>query len=99
MKTIAYYRGRLAKRSADSPPACIHQGESKGYVKVECCGGAMANHRSYECSLHGRCLPGYNPAGKAEKLWLARIPESEVYQLCMRCEDRQTSADGAVSVE
>jgi hypothetical protein len=68
---------------------CIHKGEAKGTVKVECCSGTEKLLQAHACALHGRCLPGFVNHAAGLKKWEARKPESDLYKLCCICPNRQ----------
>lgn len=78
-------------------PACRHLGtkrtDNQGVpltVKCGCSGKEKEIHLpEHECKIHNRCLPTFRPTAEQLEKWNARKPESEIYQLCYNCPDRE----------
>lgn len=67
---------------------CLHLGDVKGSVKVECCSGVEKQLTAHECAVHVRCLPGFVRHDAAIAKWNERKPESDLYHLCCICTER-----------
>lgn len=72
---------------------CKHLQEIKGTIKTDCktCNGKFMYVKVFSCELHNRCVPTFNPQGKALEEWNSRKPESNIYTLCSQCPDFKTS--------
>lgn len=55
-------------------------------VACEAIEGINITRPSYNCSLHKRCISGYNPKRKLLQQWKDRY-ESRLFQLCLQCPD------------
>lgn len=75
--------------------ACRFIGQAMTPIKVSCnCPDNPTNTKIvsvFQCQIHGRCLPGFNPTGEDLEKWEERKPESDIYRLCLRCDDFESS--------
>lgn len=71
-----------------SKEKCRHLGEKLSQINIACetCGGINVTRNVRSCSIHGKCVPNFNPTGGLHSEWLAKT-EAESITLCLQCPD------------